>query len=234
VSVARLSILGKNITVRARIDLASALFAPNVPNAWDGVAVLALRKSSATTAVIEVDKGINTLVIATNQTGDRAGRETFRARGNIAGTVFTLLHSNALVVTTTVPVIPVLALALVLVVITVRLSRSLRWSRGLCCSGRGRGRLATEGASDPTPTIRALGRREGIRWLVRGTASLPGVPRPVEGAVRVSGWAGRFVRPSLRKTEVLRVPLEFTPSTVVPVGENKGDGQNQEHDASNE
>jgi hypothetical protein len=60
--VARLPVLGKDVATRARIDFASALLAPNVPNARDGVAVLAFTNSGATAAVVEIDKGINTLV----------------------------------------------------------------------------------------------------------------------------------------------------------------------------
>jgi len=70
--VARLSVLGKGITFRARIDFASALLASNVPDAGNCVAVLALTEDGTTTAVIEVAKGINTLVVTTDQARDRA------------------------------------------------------------------------------------------------------------------------------------------------------------------
>jgi len=61
--VARLSVPGDDVTFRARIDLTGALFTSNVPNAREGVAVLALTESGATAAVVEINKGVNTLVI---------------------------------------------------------------------------------------------------------------------------------------------------------------------------
>jgi len=96
-----------------------------------------------------------------------------------------------------------------LVIITVLLSilsGGLGWSRRLDGSGRGRGRLAAEGAGAPVPTLGALRRRKGTRGLVRSTAALSVVPRPVEGTVCVGGWAGGVSGSSVRKTEVLSIP----------------------------
>jgi hypothetical protein len=196
---------------RQRLTLASALFASNVPDAREGVTVLSLTEGCATAAVVEVDKSINTLVITTSQAGDRASRETLRARSDITGTVFTLLGIDALVAITSVLAIVALAVTtLILVIITILvlsiLSGGLRRSRGLDGSGRSRGRLAAEGAGAPVPTPRTLRRRKSTRGLVRSTAALSRVPRPVEGAVSVSGWAGGALWPSARKAEVLGIP----------------------------
>lgn len=187
-----------------RLTFASALLTTNVPNARDDVTVLTLTESGATTTVIEVDKGIDTLVITTDQAGDRASRATLRARGKIAGAEVTLLGINALVVVTVVvPSIVVTPSILVIVAV-----RSLGWSRRLCGGGRSRGRVATEGSRAPTPALIALRRGEGIRWLVRSTAALPAVPGPMEGAVSVMGWVGGVVRSSVGKTDVLGFPSE--------------------------
>jgi len=173
---------------------------------------LPLTEDGTTTAVIEVDKSIDTLVITTSQAGDRASRETCRARSNVAGAVFTLLDVSALVMVISAPAIVALAVTfatILLVVITILLSilsGSLGWSRRLDGSGRGRGRLAAEGAGAPVPTLGALRRREGTRGLVRGTATLSVVPRPVEGTVGVGGWAVGVSGSSIRKTEVLSIP----------------------------
>jgi len=237
--MAGLSVLGQNVAVCARIDFASALFAPNIPNAKDGVAVLALIESGATTAVVEVDNGINTFVVTTNQARDGTSRETLGARRNIAGAVVALLDVAALAVTivTLVVVLAIFAaLAILVVIVTVGLFRGLGRSRGLGGGRSGWGFVAAEGTGGPVPPARALRRREGIWRLVRSTAALDGEPRPVEGAVSVGGGLGGAVRPSLGKTDALGVPPEFTASTVIPAagGEDEGNSQNQESDASNE
>jgi hypothetical protein len=85
------------------------------------------------------------------------------------------------------------------------------------------------------PAPATLRRREGIGRLMRSTAALSRVPRPVEGAVSVRGWAGGIVRSAIAKADVLGLPSEMVPSTVVvAVSENKGNGQNEENDAGNE
>jgi len=232
------------------------LFAPNIPNAKDGVAVLTLIESGATTAVVEVDNGINTFVVTTDQARDGTSRETLRARRNIAGAVVALLGVAALAVTivTLVVVLAIFAaLAILVVIVTVGLFRGLGRSRGLGGGRSGWGFVAAEGTGGPVPPARALRRREGIWRLVRSTAALDGEPRPVEGAVSVGGGLGGAVRSSLGKTDALGVPPtlgsahgplhvgggntpEFTASTVVPAagGEDEGNSQNQESDASNE
>jgi len=129
------SVLGKNVPIRARIDFASTLFASNIPNARNGVAVLALTESGTTTAVVEVDKGINTFVVTTNQARNRAGRETFRASGHVARTVLSLLSSEAFVPATVVVVVtPVVVV--VVIVVTGRLSGFARWFRWIGRVGR--------------------------------------------------------------------------------------------------
>lgn len=173
--LASLAILGKNVAVCTRIDFASALFATDVPNATDSVAVLALTESGTTTAVIEVDKGINTFVITTNQTRDGASGETLRTRRDIAGTVVTLLDINAFAVavaTVLVLFILVFSVLAILVIVTVGLVRGLGRSRGFGGGGFGWGFGAAEGTGDPVPLARTLRRREGIWWLVRSTAAL--------------------------------------------------------------
>jgi len=157
--IARLSVRGKNVTIRAGIDFASALLTTNVPNARDDVTVLTFTESGATTTVIEVDEGIDTLVITADQAGDRASRATLGARGKIAGAEVSLLGINALVVVTVVvPSIVVTPSILVIVAV-----RSLGWSRRLCGVGRSRGRVATESGRAPAPAFIALRRGEGIR-----------------------------------------------------------------------
>lgn len=246
-SIARLSVRGENVTVRACIDFAGALLAPNVPNARDGVAVLTLTKGSATTTVVEVSEGIDTLIIATNQARDGASRETLRARSNIAGAEFTLLGSDALVVVSaaiTIAMTVMIVIAtfttlttlsvLVIIAVFIGLSRGPGRSRGFGGGGTGWGWVATKGARAPIPASATLRRREGIRWLVRSTATLSRVPRPVEGAVGVGRWVGGIPRSPSGKTDVLGVPLELVVSTAITVGENEGNSQNQESNAGNE
>jgi len=198
-SIASPSVRGKSVTFRTRMDFASTLLACDVPNASDGVAVLALPESGTTTTVVEVGKGVDTLVITANQAGDRASRETLRARGNIARAVVTLLGTQALVMITaavsimvtlaTLAILVALSTLAILVIIAVfiRLSGSMGRSRGLGGGGTAWGRVAAEGAGAPVPVPRALGRWEGMWWLVRSTAALSSEPRPVEGAFSVGG-----------------------------------------------
>ena len=219
------------------------MLASNVPNARDGVAVLTITESGTTTAVVEVDEGINTLVFTARQPRDRAGGEMPRARGNIAREAVTALETNTPVVVTTTTIVAAVAIIV----------RGPGWSRGFVVGrgwGRSRGRVAAEGTRGPLPALVTLRRGEGIRWLVGSTATLSRMPRPVEGAVGVGGWVGRMARSSLGETDVLGVPPgvrvsavpptsgehipELSVSTVIPVGENEGDGQNQENDTSNE
>jgi len=172
------------------------LLAPNVPNARDGVAVLTLTEGGATTTVVEFNKGIDTLVITTNQASNRTSRETFGARGNAARAEFTLLEADikTLAMTTTLVVVvaALSSLAVILVIVAVGFSGSLGRSRGLGSCGSGWGFVAAEGTGRPVPALRALGRREGIGWLVRSTAALSGVPRPVERTVSIGRWLGGF------------------------------------------
>ena len=182
------------------------MLAPNVPDARDGVAVLTFTKGCATTTVVEVGEGIDTLVITTNQAGDRASGETLGARSHIAVTEFTLLGSDALVVIT------LSTLVIIIAVIITGLSGGIGWLGGF--GGRtGRGRVATKGAGAPIPVIATLRRREGIRGLVRSTAALSSVPRPVVGTVGVGRWPGGVVGSASGKTDVLRVPPETRVST---------------------
>jgi hypothetical protein len=249
--VAGVSVRGENITFRASVDFASTLLAPDVPDSGDGVTVLALTKGGTTATVVEVDKGINTLVITTDQVDDRASRAALRARGNVAGAELTLLDPSTLVVVIaarlSVLVISILAISIlalsilalsilalsILVVITVGF---LGWSGGLGVGvvGAGWGRIAAKGAGAPVPALRALRRWEGLRRLVRSTAALSRVPRPVEGAVNVGGRVSGIAWSSVGKTDVLGGPVEFAPSTAVAVGKDEGDSQGQENDAGNE
>lgn len=247
--------------VRKPLTFASALLASNVPDAGNCIAVLALTEDGATTAVIEVAKGINTLVVTTDQARDRASGQTLRARRNIARGLLTLLGFHALLValSTLAVTASVIAVPTPSVPTLVTITRLPGRSRELRVGGSG-WRIATEGSGAPIPTIRALGRRDGIRGLVRSTAALFRVPRPVEGAVGVSGWFGRVARPSLGETAVLCIPPknqhrlahpssprqgrdipELTISTAAAaaatpaaVGEDEGNGQNQEKDTSSE
>ena len=182
---------------RPKLTYAGSLLAPNVPDAGDSVAVLALAESRTTTTVIEVENSVNTLVITTNQASDRASRKALRARGNITGAVLTLLGIDTLVmVVVSIPVT-------VVVTTTVGVTRG---SRGIV-GGRSRGgRFAAERTRVPAPTLTALGRRLGLRGAVGSTAALDGEPRPLVGAVSVGGWLGRVWRPSIGKTHVFGVP----------------------------
>jgi len=199
---------------RQQLTFASTLLAPNVPNARDSVAVLTLTKGGATATVVEVSEGIDALVITTDQAGDGASRETLRARSNIAGTEFTLLGSDALVVVTTVATITAIVIAtfttlavlVVVIVVIIGLSGGPGRGRGFGGGGTGWGRVAAEGARAPVPASAALRRREGIRWLVRSTAALSRVPRPVEGAVTAGRWVGGVPRSASGKADVLDVP----------------------------
>lgn len=220
--VARLAVLGQSVTFRARVDFASALLASNVPDTRNGVTVLALTESGTTTAVVEVNKCINALVITTDQAGNRASGETLRARGNVTRTVLALLSVNAFAF-----------MALLVVIITGRLSGLRRCGRWLG-AGTGWGRVAAERVVGPVPTVTALRRGEITGRLVRSTAAQSRVPRPAAGAVFVGRWTGRIAWTPVGKADVFAVPLEFATSTVVPVGENERNSQNQEKDASNE
>ena len=131
----------------------------------------------------------------------------------IAATIATATTvSIAITIAVTVAIIVSTAIAIpALVIVTVRLPRGFvrrgfRRLGGLDGGGSGWGRVAAEGTGVPVPAVGALRRREGIRWLVRSTAALVGVPRPVEGAVSVSGWAGGFAWSSAGKTAVLGGP----------------------------
>lgn len=145
----KLQIRGYPRVTKQTLTFASASLASNVPDASEGVAVLPLTEGGTTTTVIKVNKGINTLVITTNQAGDRASRKTFRARSNIAGAVFAFLDIDTLVVTTTVAlaaIIAVTATIAILVIITIFpiLSRGLGRSRRLGGGGSGGRRVAAE------------------------------------------------------------------------------------------
>ena len=189
---------------RPKLTYAGTLLAPNVPDAGDSVAVLALAESRTTTAVVKVENSVDTLVITTNQASDRASREALRARGNITGTVLTLLSIDTLVAVT-ISVSFSIPVTVVVIVVTTAV-RVARRSRGVV-GGRGWGRrFAAERAGVPAPTLTALGRRLSLRGAVRSTAALYGEPRPLVGAVSVGGWLGRVWRPSAGKTHVFGLP----------------------------
>jgi len=222
---AGLFVLGEHVTVCARIDLAGALLASNVPNARDGVAVLALTVDSTTTAVVKVGEGVNALVITTNQARNRASREALRASCNVTGAVLTLLGSEAFV--------PLAVFTILLVIVTViGFTRRCGWVGRV---GRGRGRVAAERVVGPLPVVVAL-RRGGVTgWLlVRSTAAQSLVPRPVVGAVFAGRRAGRIAWSSAGKTAVLTAPLELAMSTVSCSSEDEGNSQSQEKNARNE
>jgi hypothetical protein len=148
-SVTRLSVGGKNVTIRTRVDLARASLAPNVPNTRDGVAVLTLIEGGATTTVVEIDKGINTLVITADQTGDRASRATLWARGGITRAEVALLGTNALVVViaarpSVIAILVVIAVLVVVAILVIVTVRGLGWSGRLGGGRRGWVRVATE------------------------------------------------------------------------------------------
>jgi len=211
------------------------LLASDIPNTGNGVAVLALAESGTTTAVVEVNEGVNTFVVTTDQAGDWASRESLGARGDIARAILTLLDISTLVITVAIATLAISTLVIIAVI--VGLPRGIGWSRGLV-GGTGWRRVAVEGGSSPAPAARALRRRKV--WLVWSTAASSCVPRPVEGAVGVSGWGGRILCSSVGKTHVLGGPPELIASTtiptipIIPVSENEGNSQNQESDAGNE
>jgi hypothetical protein len=141
--LARVSVRGKSVTVRARIDLASTFLASNVPNASDGVAVRALTESGTTATVVEVDKGINALVITADQAGNRASRETLRARCKVAGAEVTLLGSSTLVVIVTAGLSIVVALTTMTVLVII-ITGGLGRGRGVGGGRTAWGRVATK------------------------------------------------------------------------------------------
>jgi len=162
------------------------LLAFDVPNARDSVTVLALTEGGTTTAVVEVGKGINALVVTTDQAGKRARRETFSARGNVTRTILALLGGKAFVprlvlvvavvvvtiVVVTVVVIPVVVVVVVVVIIPGFIRRS-GWVGQV---GIGWGRVTAETAIRPLPVSTAL-RGSGIIGLeVRGTTPQSVVP----------------------------------------------------------
>lgn len=222
--IARRSVLGECVTVGTRIDFASALLTRNVPNARDGVTVLALTKGGATTAVVKVFKGVNAFVVTTDQAGYRASREAFGARGNVTRAVFTLLGVEAFV--------SFVAPVVLLIVITVGFTRGGRWVRR---GGRGRGRVAAKSVVGPVPVVAALRGRGIAGWLlVRSAAAESLVPRPVVGTVLTGRWAGRIPWSSIGKTAVFTTPPELPTPTASSASENEGKGQSQEQDARNE
>jgi hypothetical protein len=96
--------------------------------------------------------------------------------------------------------------------VVIALARGLRWCR-VGGSRRGWGRVTTEGAGVPIPVPRTLRRREGTRWVVRSTATLSGMPRPVVRAVSVGRWAGGVGRSSVGETDVFSAPPKTSVST---------------------
>ena len=203
--------------MRKRLTFARTLLAPDVPNAGDSVTVLTLTKGGATATVVEISESIDTLVITTDQAGDRASRETLGARSNIAGTEFTLLGSDTLVVVTmtvtiatiavtTIAMVAFTTLLVIIIAVIIGLSGSPGWGRGFGGGGTGWGRVTTKGARAPVPASATLRRRKGIRWLVRSTAPLSRVPRPVEGAVGVGRRVGGIPRSASGKADILGVP----------------------------
>jgi len=146
------------------------LLASNVPNARDGVTVLALIKSGATTTVVEVDKGINALIVTADEAGNRTSREALRARGNIARAVLALLSGEAFVVaripiaTIRIVIIPIVFIPIVIALIgLVIVTRFIRWSGWVGRVGRG-WRVAAERIVGPLPVVVALRRRGIVRW----------------------------------------------------------------------
>ena len=218
--VTGLSVRGKNVTVRARMDwshtwsdqiaairggreltFTSALLTSHVPNARNGIAVLALTQSGATTAVVEVDQGINALVVTTNQAGNRASGETFRTRGNVPRAVLAFFSGKAFVFLGFI------------IVVTGRLSGFTGGSGRVGWIGVGWGRVAAERAVGPFPVVTALRGRGVIGWLVRSTTSQSIVPRPTVGAVFAGRWTGIIVWSSGGKTGVFTVPSKSQVST---------------------
>jgi len=223
------------------------LLAFDVPNARDSVTVLALTEGGTTTAVVEVGKGINALVVTTDQAGKRARRETFSARGNVTRTILALLGGKAFVprlvlvvavvvvtiVVVTVVVIPVVVVVVVVVIIPGFIRRS-GWVGQV---GIGWGRVTAETAIRPLPVSTAL-RGSGIIGLeVRGTTPQSVVPRPVIGTVFAGRWIVRTSWSPVGKTAVFGLPPELITSTVsvvFVVGEDEGQSEGQKEDANNE
>lgn len=213
--------------MRKLLTSASALLASNVPDAGDGIAILALTEGRTTATVIEVDEGIDTLVFTADQARDRASGETLGARRNITGAVLAFVDVGTLAVTMTVLAITTTMTVLAVIIITMAVlaiiiitmtalsiitampiifSGDIRRGRGLGVRRRGRRRLAAERTGAPIPALRALRRGEGVRGLVGSTAALSRVPRPVVGTVGVGGRAGGVARSSAGETDVLGVP----------------------------
>jgi len=223
------------------------LLAFDVPNARDSVTVLALTEGGTTTAVVEVGKGINALVVTTDQAGKRARRETFSARGNVTRAILALLSDKAfvprLVLVVTIVVVAIVVVAIVVVavvvipVVVVVIPGFIRRSRWVGQVGIGWGRVTAEAAIRPLPVGTAL-RGSGIIGLeVRGTTPQSVVPRPVIGTVFAGRWIVRTSWSPVGKTAVFGLPPELITSTVsvvFVVGEDEGQSEGQKEDANNE
>lgn len=218
------------------------MLAFDVPNARDSVTVLALTESGTTTAVVEVGKGINALVVTTDQAGKRARRETFSARGNVTRAILALLSDKAfvprLVLVVTIVVVAIVVVAVVVIpVVVVVIPGFIRRSRWVGQVGIGWGRVTAEAAIRPLPVGTAL-RGSGIIGLeVRGTTPQSVIPRPVVGTVFAGRWIVRTSWSSVGKTAVFGLPPELITSTVsvvFVVGEDEGQSEGQKEDANNE
>lgn len=210
------------------------MFTSNVPNAGNGVTVLAFTKGGTTATVIEIDKSVHTLIITTDQARDRASGKTLRARSNVArqvvafltGEAFVAVSFTSLVITLAVVVtalvitftitLAVASFVTILVIITViGFARRGRWVGRV---GRCRIGVTAEGVIGPTPTGTALGRGGVVgRLSVRSTAAEVLMPRPSTGTVFAIGWGIGIRWTSVLETAVFTTPLELTTRAISSV-----------------
>jgi hypothetical protein len=180
------------------------LLAANVPNARNRVTVLSFIEEGTTTAVVKVRHRVNTFIVTTGQRGDSTCYQTLRANTDGAGAELSFI------------------------VATMSSVISSTWvgggSGGLV--GRGGGVRATTtgvarvGGFGPIPTVTTLRRWELMGWLMRDTASLLRLPRPVGRALAALGRISRFGWSSIIKTAVLGLPSidkmsEFRPCELI-------------------
>jgi len=185
--------MGESVPLSASIDFASTLFAANIPNARNSIAVLSFAENCAATTVVKVRHCVDTFIVAAGQGVDSACSQTFRAETKGARAEFSLVMA-----------------AMSSIVSSTGVGGSPRWLMG---SSGGMGTTATRatGVSGvrPVPTVVTLRRGKLMRRLVRNAASLLGFPRPIAWALVAFRRVLMLRRSSKIKTAILGLPSEL-------------------------